>query len=101
MGDFRITVITIFLSGIFFKFLLHNFNHRIYGIFMSMQRDLDKISKTNRCILYFLGFILAISITVNLALRLEISNVEYGLILGFLIAIVDICFESNTIKYNE
>lgn len=63
-----------------------------------MQRDLCKINKTNRRILYFMGYILAISITVNLALRLGLNNVEYGLILGFLIAIVNICFESNINK---
>lgn len=95
MWDFRITAITTILSCIVFSFLLHNFNQRIWGIFISMQRDLGKINKTNRRILYFMGDILAISITVNLAFRLGLSNVEYGLILGFLIAIVNICFESD------
>lgn len=99
MWDFRITAITTILSCIVFSFLLHNFNQRICGLFISMQKDLDKINKINRRILYFMGHMLSISISVNLALRLKLSSIEYGLILGFLIAIVNICFESNIKKY--
>ncbi len=98
MLDVRTTIITTILSCMVFGFLLHNFNQRIWGIFISIQRDLGKINKTNRRILYFMGYILAISIAVNLAFCLRLSNVEYGLILGFLIAIVNICFGSNTKK---
>lgn len=98
MWDFRITATTTILSCMIFSFLLHNFNKRVWGIFISMQRDLGKINKINRRILYFMGYILSISITVKLVLRLGLSNVEYGLILGFLMAIVNICFESNIKK---
>lgn len=98
MLNVRTTVITTILSCMFFGFLLHIFNQRICGIFISIQRDLGKINKTNRCILYFMGYILAISITVNLAFCLRLSNVEYGLILGFLIAVVNTCFGSDVKK---
>ena len=63
-----------------------------------MQRDLGKISKVNRLILYFIGQILSVSLTIIFALRFELSNIVYGVFLGFLIALVNVCFENKKVK---
>lgn len=93
------------LSRQIFIFLFHILNSKIYSIFDPIQRDLAKLSCVNRGILYFVGHILAISITVLLGIRLGFIHIVAGLILGFLTALIDICFEESIIvsvhKNNE
>ncbi|MGL5379201.1 hypothetical protein [Clostridium sp.] len=106
MGNSTISIVATVLSGIIFGLLLNGFNNNILGIFVPMQRDLAKISKVNRVILYFVGQILSVSITIIFVLRFEFSNIVYGAFLGFLIALVNVCFENKkvkdtTIKYVE
>lgn len=90
-------IIATILSRLIFNLLFYILNYKIYGAFESMQRDLEKLSNTNRNILNFAGHVLAISITVLLGIRLGISHVVAGLILGFLMAIIDICFGNSII----
>ena len=90
-------IISTILSRLIFNLLFYILNYKIYGAFESMQRDLDKLSNINRNILNFAGHALAISITVLLSIRLGISNDVAGLILGFLMATIDICFGPSII----
>lgn len=90
-------IISTILSRLIFNLLFYILNYKIYGAFESMQRDLDKLSNINRNILNFAGHALAISITVLLSIRLGISNDVAGLILGFLMATIDICFWNSII----
>ena len=90
-------IVSTILSRLIFNFLFYILNYKIYGVFESMQRDLEKLSNINRSILNFVGHALAISITVLLSIRLGISNAVAGLILGFLMALIDICFGNSII----
>lgn len=67
---------------------------------VSIQRDLDKLSNKSIRILNFLGYILAISISVFLRLTFNISDITEGIILGFLMALVDNCLGLNIIDNN-
>ncbi|WP_042274554.1 hypothetical protein [Faecalimicrobium dakarense] len=90
-------IIATILSRLIFSFLFYILNYKTCGVFESMQRDLGKLSNINRRILNFAGHALAISITVLLGIRLGISRVVAGLILGFLSALIDICFGDSII----
>ena len=46
----------------------------------------------------YLVFILIILITVFLNVVLDISSLESGLVLGFLLSLKDICFKSNVVE---
>ena len=61
---------------------------------------LYKLSNTSRKILNFLGYILVILISVFLRVTFDISGVVWGVILGFLIALVDTCLGQNIIDNN-
>nr|WP_317331963.1 hypothetical protein [uncultured Romboutsia sp.] len=99
MEGLWVSIIATLLSGIFFSFLLHILNHKIWGVFVPMQRDLGNLSNTNRRILNFACYLLSILISVFLRISLGIDGVLSSLILGFMISIVDICFRDNII-YN-
>ena len=58
---------------------------------------INKDNKT-RSTLSFLGFILAILITVVLKIVLNINSFENGLVLGFLLAIKDTCFKYDIVE---
>ena len=92
-----VLIISTFLSGVIFSFLLHILNNKIRGVFIPMQRDLDNLSNTNRRILNFAGYVLAILISIFLRVSLGIDGIVSGLILGFMMSIVDICFRDNII----
>ncbi|MEG1410164.1 MAG: hypothetical protein RSD36_10025 [Terrisporobacter sp.] len=91
-------IIATLLSAAISSLLLYILNNKICGIFKEIQRDLRNLSNKTRRILRFSGFILAISLSVFLSIRLDISDVKCGIILGFLISIVDTCFENNVIE---
>lgn len=97
MEDLGLLIIVTLLSGMIFSFLLHILNQNICGIFVSMQRDFDNLSNKNRCILNFIGYVLAILISVFLRVTFDINGVVGGVILGFLMALVDTCFGQNII----
>lgn len=90
-------IIATLLSGVVFSFLLHILNNKIWGVFVPMQRDLGNLSNTNRRILNFACYILAVLISVFLRVSLDIDGVVSGLILGFMMSIVDTCFRDNII----
>lgn len=91
-------IIATLLSSATFSSLFYILNHRIYAIFEPMQRDLDKLSNINRSILSFIGYILSILITVFLRVSPGVSSITCGLILGFLLALIDTCFRNNIVE---
>lgn len=97
MEGLGVSIIATVLSGIVFSFLLHILNHKIWGVFVPMQRDLGNLSNINRCILNFACYVLAILISIFLRVSLGIDGVVSGLILGFMMSIVDTCFRDNII----
>ncbi len=92
------SIIVTFLSGIFFSFLLHILNQKIYAIFDSIQRDLNKLCNINRRILNFICYLSAILISVLFRIILNFNDVIQAFILGFLLAIIDTCFRNNIIE---
>ena len=92
------SIIATLLSALIFSFLLHTLNSRVWGVFIPMQRDLGNLSNTNRLILSFAGYVLAILITTFFRVSLGISGVVSGLVLGFLGALIDTCFRDNIIE---
>ena len=100
MENLTISIVVATLSGLIFSFLLHIINQNICGIFVSIQRDLDKLSNRSIRILNFLGYILAIVISVLLRVIFNLSGVKWGIILGFLMALVDNCLGINIIDKN-
>lgn len=97
MENLTISIVVATLSGLIFSFLLHIINQNICGIFISIQRNLDKLSNKSIRILNFLGYILAILISVLLRIIFNISDVMWSIILGFLMALVDNCLGINII----
>ncbi|MGL5711942.1 MAG: hypothetical protein ACRCX2_02910 [Paraclostridium sp.] len=88
-------IVTIF-SALISSFLLHIFNQK-RGIFVSIQNYLRNLSRTNRGILNFVGYLLAILISVFFRISFDINTVMWCAILGFLMAIIDTCFGDNII----
>lgn len=97
MENLTISIVVATLSGLIFSFLLHIINQNICGIFVSIQRNLDKLSNKSIRILNFLGYILAILISVLLRIIFNINDVMWSIILGFLMALVDNCLGINII----
>ncbi len=97
MENLGVSIIATLLSGVIFSFLLHILNDKILGIFVPMQRDLGKLSNINKRILNFALNVLAVLISVFLRVSLDIDAFLSGLILGFMISIVDTCFRNNII----
>lgn len=95
------TIIGVFLSNLICSFLLNFLNNNMWSIFNVIRKDLDKLTNTTRRILNFSNFLLIALITVFLSIKLDISNFEQGLILGFLLAIKDTCFKSNIFEYKK
>ena len=96
--DLGASIIATLLSALIFSFLLHTLNSRRWGVFIPTQSDLGNLSNTNRRILSFAGYVLAILITTFLRVSLGISGVVSGLVLGFLGALIDTCFRDNIIE---
>lgn len=97
MNDLWIMVISTILSRGIFSFLFYIFNYKVCGIFNSLQSDLAKLSRTNRRILNLTGHFLSIVVAVLIGVRLDFDRVVVGLMLGFLSALVDICFGDTII----
>lgn len=100
MENLTISIVVAILSGLIFSFLLNILNQNMCSIFVCMHRDLDKLSNKSIRILNFLGYILVILISVFLRLIFNISGVVWGVILGFLMALVDNFLGQNIIDNN-
>ena len=90
-------IIGVMISSLIGSLLLNTLNN-MYSIFNSIQKDLGKLTNKTRYILRFSGFVLMILITVFLNVVLDISSLESGLVLGFLLSLKDICFKSNVVE---
>ena len=73
-------------------------NYNLWSEYNVIRKDLNKLTNKTRGILSFLGFILAILITVVLKIVLNINSFENGLVLGFLLAIKDTCFKYDIVE---
>ena len=89
------TIIGVALSNLICSFLLNN---NMWSVFNVIRKDLNKLTNKTRSTLSFLGFILAILITVVLKIVLNINSFENGLVLGFLLAIKDTCFKYDIVE---
>lgn len=93
-----ITIVFMLISAIFFNLLFYILNKSPLKVFKYVQNNLKKSKllkkQYNKRILYIL-IILGISF---LAEKLNLSSVLFGIILGFLFALIDICFEDNIIE---
>ena len=92
------TIIGVALSNLICSFLLNILNNNMWSVFNVIRKDLNKLTNKTRSILSFLGFILAILITVVLKIVLNINSFEEGLALGFLLAIKDTCFKYDIVE---
>ena len=90
-------IIGVMISRLIGSLLLNTLNNR-YSIFNSIQTDLGKLTNKTRYILSFSGFVLMILITIYLNVVLDISSLESGLVLGFLLSLKDTCFKSNVVE---
>ena len=79
-------------------FAISILNNNMWSVFNVIRKDLNKLTNKTRGILSFLGFILAILITVVLKIVLNINSFENGLVLGFLLAIKDTCFKYDIVE---
>ena len=70
----------------------------MWSVFNEIRKDLNKLTNKTRSILNFFGFVLMILITVFFNVVLDISSLESGLVLGFLLSLKDICFKSNVVE---
>ena len=94
-------IIGIMLSDSICSYLLKVLNNNMWSVFNEIRKDLDKLSNKTRYILSFIGFLLAILITVLLNDMLNISSFGQGLILGFLLSVKDTCFKENNMRTNN
>ena len=91
------TIIGVALSNLICSFLLNILNNNMWSVFNVIRKDLNKLTNKTRYF-EFLGFILAILITVVLKIVLNINSFENGLVLGFLLAIKDTCFKYDIVE---
>ena len=92
------TIIGIALSHLICSFLLNILNNNMWSVFNVIRKDLNKLTNKTRGILSFLGFILAILITVVLNIVLNINSFEEGLVLVFLLVIKDTYFKYDIVE---
>lgn len=98
MDGVVLTIIGVSLSHLICSFLLNILNNNMWSVFNEVRKDLNKLTNKTRSILSFLGFILVILITVVLNIVLNINSFENGLVLGFLLAIKDVCFKRDIVE---
>lgn len=92
------TIIGVALSNLICSLLLNILNKNMWSVFNVIRKDLNKLTNKTRSTLSFLGFILAILITVVLKIVLNINSFEEGLVLGFLLAVKDTCFKYDIVE---
>ena len=80
------TIIGVALSNLICSFLLNILNNNMWSVFNVIRKDLNKLTNKTRGILSFLGFILAILITVVLKIVLNINSFEEWLSFRFFIS---------------
>ena len=80
------TIIGVALSNLICSFLLNILNKNMWSVFNVIRKDLNKLTNKTRSILSFLGFILAILITVVLKIVLNINSFEEWLSFRFFIS---------------
>ena len=92
------TIIGVALSHLICSFLLNILNNNMWRVFNVIRKDLNKLTNKTRSTLSFLGFILAILITVVLNIVLNINSFEEGLVLVFLLVIKDTYFKYDIVE---
>ncbi|MGL5329115.1 MAG: hypothetical protein ACRDD7_07595 [Peptostreptococcaceae bacterium] len=98
MENIGVTIIGIIISRLIFNLLFNILNNKVCSLFVEIEKDLSKLSNKTKLILKLAGNALAISIVALIDIRLGISRLGVGLILGFFMAIIDICFGEGILR---